>query len=92
MNENKIIYTKRVATRLIELGNIPVGTTPNPSRPEYICWIFNRNAKFERDVQLVMKEREEWKAAHPLPERTQPYRGFRATTVTTYDDVADTAD
>ena len=66
-NTNKIIYTRRIAMKLIEMGHIAAGTMPNPSKPEFLCWIFNVTPKFERDLQTILDER---KAA----------RGIRATT------------
>ena len=56
-NTNKIIYTRRIAMKLIEMGNIPSSTTPNPSKPEFLCWIFPVNNKFERDLQTILDER-----------------------------------
>lgn len=43
--------------KLIEMGNIPSGTTPNPSKPEFLCWIFPVTAKFERDLQTILSDR-----------------------------------
>jgi len=54
---NKIIYTRRIAMKLIEMGNIPSGTTPNPSKPEFLCWIFPVSNKFEKDLQTILDER-----------------------------------
>lgn len=53
---NKIIYTRKIAMKLVEMGNVPAGTMPNPSKPEFLCWIFNMNPKFERDLQTVLEE------------------------------------
>lgn len=58
MTTHKIIYTRRIAMKLIEMGNIPSGTTPNPSKPEFLCWIFPLNAKFDRDLQAVLTEKQ----------------------------------
>lgn len=55
--ENKIVYTRRIAMKLIEMGNIPVGTTPNPSKSEFLCWIFAITPKFERDLSTVLSEK-----------------------------------
>lgn len=55
-NTNKIIYTRRIAMKLIEMGNIPSATTPNPSKPEFLCWIFPVSNKFERDLQTILSE------------------------------------
>ena len=50
----KIIYTRRIALKLVEMGHIPVGTMPNPSKPNFLCWIFNRTPKFEQDLLKVL--------------------------------------
>lgn len=54
---NKIIYTRKIAMKLIEMGNIPVGTTPNPNKPEFLCWIFSDTPKFQSDLARVMQTR-----------------------------------
>ena len=59
---NKIIYTRRIAVKLMEMGNVPVGTTPNPSKPEFLCWIFPVTKKFEADLQTILNERAQNKA------------------------------
>lgn len=51
---NKIIYTRKIAMKLIEMGNIPVGTTPNPSKPEFLCWIFSDTPKFQSDLGEIL--------------------------------------
>ena len=56
-NTNKIIYTRRIAMKLIEMGHIAAGTMPNPSKPEFLCWIFPVTTKFERDLQTILDER-----------------------------------
>lgn len=57
-NKNKIIYTRRIAMQLIEMGHVPAGTMPNPSKPEFLCWIFKRNEKFDRDLGSVLGAKE----------------------------------
>lgn len=54
---NKIIYTRRIAMKLIEMGNIPTGTTPNPSKQDFLCWIFPVTNKFEKDLQTILNEK-----------------------------------
>ncbi len=54
---NKIIYTRKIAMKLIEMGHIAAGTMPNPSKPEFLCWIFPVSPKFEKDLQLILDER-----------------------------------
>lgn len=53
---NKIIYTRKIAMKLIEMGNIPVGTTPNPSKPEFLCWIFPITPKLQSDLARVLEQ------------------------------------
>jgi len=57
-SKNKIIYTRRIAMQLIEMGHVPAGTMPNPSKPEFLCWIFNRTTKFDRDLSEVLGNKE----------------------------------
>lgn len=56
---NKIIYTRKIAMKLIEMGNIPVGTTPNPSKPEFLCWIFSLTPKLQMDLARVLTHKGE---------------------------------
>ena len=56
MMTNKIIYTRRIAMKLIEMVSIASGTTPNPSKPDFLCWIFPINNKFEKDLQTILSE------------------------------------
>lgn len=56
-DQNKIIYTRSIATRLIEKGNKPLYDMKNPSRPEFLCWVFALNPKFEKDLEEIMLER-----------------------------------
>ena len=56
MMTNKIIYTRKIAMKLVEMGHVPAGTMPNPSKPEFLCWIFEITPKFEKDLQTVLGE------------------------------------
>ena len=58
--KNKIIYTRKIAMQLIEMGHVPVGTMPNPSRPEFLTWIFAVNPKFEADLGKVLPKKDTW--------------------------------
>lgn len=51
---NKIIYTRRVAMKLIEMGNVPITTLPNPSKPEFLTWVFPVTRKFEEDLNTIV--------------------------------------
>lgn len=56
--KNKIIYTRKIAMQLIEMGHVPVGTMPNPSRPEFLSWIFSVTPKFEADLGKVLPKKD----------------------------------
>lgn len=32
---NKIIYSRQIMNKLVECGNIPIKSMPNPSKPEF---------------------------------------------------------
>lgn len=51
---NKIIYSLKVMLRLVELGHIPIATMENPKFPEYKCWVFENNEKFQQDLDNVL--------------------------------------
>lgn len=51
---NKIIYSLNVMEQLVEKGNIPLSSMPNPKFPQYMCWIFEVNEKFQRDLDEVL--------------------------------------
>lgn len=55
---NKIIYTRKIAMELIEAGNIPAGTMPNPSKPEFLTWIFAETPKFQNDLKRILDNRD----------------------------------
>ena len=43
----KIIYTLRLATKLMDRGQIPILSMPNPKEPRFTCWVFNDTEEFE---------------------------------------------
>lgn len=51
---NKIIYSLKVMESLVEKGNIPISSMPNPKYPKYTYWIFEVTDKFEKDLNLVL--------------------------------------
>ncbi len=48
--------------KLIEAGNIPAGTMPNPSKPEFLTWIFAETPKFQKDLKDILDERDSARA------------------------------
>ena len=54
---NKIIYSKRIMEALVEMGNLPLKSMPNPYKPEFQCWIFEVNDKFQKDLDRILGER-----------------------------------
>ena len=55
MNElTKIIYSKRVMVKLLELGFRPVDTFPNPTNPQYLCWAFKWDKDFDKALSIVL--------------------------------------
>lgn len=51
---NKIIYSLRVMKELVELGNFPVATIPNPQKANLNCWVFKNDLKFQKDLESVL--------------------------------------
>jgi hypothetical protein len=51
---NKIIYSLKVMTTLVEMGFFPVHEMPNPKNPEYTCWVFERSEEFDIALQRVL--------------------------------------
>ena len=54
MPKNKIIYSKKLMEKLVEKGNIPLKSMTNPYKPEFQCWIFAVNDKFNSDMTEVL--------------------------------------
>lgn len=51
---NKIIYSRQIMNKLVECGNIPIKSMPNPSKPEFQCWIFEVTEKFNEDLGRIV--------------------------------------
>lgn len=54
---NKIIYSKRVMEALIAMGNLPLKSMPNPYKPEFQCWIFKVDDKFQKDIDKILGDK-----------------------------------
>ena len=42
-NSNKIIYSLRIFLKLKNMGIHPIATTSNPQKPNFVCWIYNKD-------------------------------------------------
>ena len=51
---NKIIYSLNIMEQLVSKGHVPVSSMPNPKYPQYMCWIFSVNEKFQKDLDEVL--------------------------------------
>lgn len=54
MPSYKIIYSKRIMEALIAAGHLPLKSMPNPYKPEFQCWIFEVNEKFQKDLDAIL--------------------------------------
>ena len=50
----KIIYSLRVYLALKELGFEPIATTQNPTKPNFLCWIYDKTPEFEQALDLLI--------------------------------------
>ena len=54
MDENKefqIVYSMRIMRALVEQGEFPVKTIPNPKDTKYNCWIFKNTESFQKKLE-----------------------------------------
>lgn len=56
LNANKIIYSLRIYLSLKEMGIEPIATNPNPWKPNFMCWIYKKDEKFEEALNQIMSE------------------------------------
>lgn len=47
MTNRQIVYSKRVMTELLVRGFSPIMEVPNPTYPQYNCWIYERSEDFD---------------------------------------------
>lgn len=52
---NKIIYSLRVMTKLVNLGYVPIETLKNPKDIKYNCWLFAATPEFMKDLDKILK-------------------------------------
>lgn len=54
LTKNKIIYSKRIMTQLLEMGFRPIDTFPNPTNPQFMCWAFEWTDEFDAALCQVL--------------------------------------
>lgn len=52
-NEFRIVYSMRIAMKLIKMGHKVASTMPNPEEPKYTTWIFENDKTFEADLTAL---------------------------------------
>ena len=52
-DEDKIVYSLRIAMYLIKQGHKVVTTMPNPEEPQYTTWIFQMDDTLEADFNKI---------------------------------------
>lgn len=57
IQRNRIIYSMRVMKELVARGNIPLKTMTNPCKPEFQCWIFEVDEKFQQDIDEILGDK-----------------------------------
>lgn len=50
----KVIFSKRIMIRLLEMGFRPVDTFPNPTNPQFMCWAFEWTDEFDAALCQVL--------------------------------------
>ena len=50
-NQYVIIYKLTLAVELMKKGHTVIATMPNPNRPNFTTWIFERSDEFIRDLE-----------------------------------------
>lgn len=53
-NAKKIIYSLRVYLELKEKGIVPVATTENPKKSNFICWIYDKTPELDIALKEIM--------------------------------------
>lgn len=56
INKNyRIVYKMNYAMELIQKGHNVVATMPNPKKQNLICWIFENNETFDKDLESLVE-------------------------------------
>lgn len=50
----KVIFSKRIMIRLLEMGFRPIDTFPNPTNPQFMCWAFEWTDEFDAALCQVL--------------------------------------
>lgn len=53
--EYQIIYSLRIMTALVEQGEFPIKTLPNPKNTNFNCWVFKNTEEFRQKLSAFQK-------------------------------------
>lgn len=56
---SRIVYSMRIALKLIEMGYEPQAVMPNPKNTRFNCWVFEDSPEFARDLSAVIRAQSE---------------------------------
>lgn len=54
MTKQKIIYSRQVMLKLLEMGFRPIDSFQNPMNPKYLVWAFEESESFEKAFSLIV--------------------------------------
>ena len=54
--KQKTIYSKRICEQLLVMGFRPTATIPNPTKPEFMCWVFEWTDEFDAALSVVLSK------------------------------------
>ena len=58
MQNKRIIYSRKIMLKLIDMGIYPVETIKNPYQPQYWCWVYENCKELQDALDVVFgKER-----------------------------------
>jgi hypothetical protein len=55
-DDTRVVMNKKVAYKLMRLGNVVYKTMPNNKNENYIVWVFINDDKFKKDFEEVLTE------------------------------------
>ena len=55
--KEKVIYTRKIANKLVQAGYPVVRVEENPNKPEFDCWVFAETADFKKDFTNIINQK-----------------------------------